>query len=189
MKNTIIAIKLFLILTLIIGVIYPLCITGIAQIAFPVKANGSILSNNQKIIGTELIGQQFTKPEFFWGRPSAIGNNPMPSGGSNLNPVGNALKAQILSRIDTIRKYHVNVQKNEIPIDLLFASGSGVDPHVSPEAIYFQIERIVNYRHFTNEQKKKLNKIIESLIEPPNLLIFGEARINVLKLNLKLLEI
>ena len=189
MKNLIIAIKLFCILTIITGIIYPLAITGFAQIAFPQKANGSMITKNQSIIGSELIGQQFTKPEYFWGRPSAINNNPVPSGGSNLNPVGDTLKAQIQARIDTIRKYHGNVQINEIPKDLLFSSASGVDPHISPEAAYFQVNRIANYRHFTEEQKNKIKQIIISLLEKPVLYIFGEARINVLELNLKLSEL
>lgn len=190
MKNTIIAIKLFILLTIVTGVFYPLAITGIAQIAFPDKANGSMLiSNKTIIIGSELIGQQFTEPKYFWGRPSAISNNPIPSGGSNLNPVGDTLKEQIQARIDTIRKYHGDIQMSQIPQDLLFACGSGVDPHISPEAAYFQVDRIAEIRNFTVEQKNNLKKIIETSIERPDLFIFGENRINVLELNLKLNEI
>ncbi len=186
MKNIIIALKIFLLMTVITGLIYPLAITGYAQLFFPNKANGSMLFIHNKIVGSELIGQQFTKPEYFWGRPSAIGNNPMPSGGSNLNPVGDTLKDQILARADTIRKYHGNISINSIPKDLLFASGSGVDPHISPETAFFQVERITKYRHLSLEQKNKLNKLIQTLIEPPDFNIFGEYRINVLKLNLQL---
>lgn len=189
MKNSIIALKLFIVLTIITGAIYPLAISGIARIAFSDKANGSMISQNNKIVGSVLIGQQFTRPEFFWGRPSAINNNPMPSGGSNLNPIGDTLKAQIMSRIDNIRKYHGNLQLNQIPKDLLFASGSGVDPHISPEAVYFQIGRVAAYRHLTSDQKNKLSKIIQNSIQFPDLYIFGESRINVLELNLKLMEL
>jgi potassium-transporting ATPase KdpC subunit len=189
MKNIIIAVKLFILLTIITGVAYPLTITVFAQLAYPEKAKGSMISINRSIIGSELIGQQFTKPEYFWGRPSAIANNPMPSGASNLNPVGETLKTQIQARIDTIRKYQGNVNIIDIPKDLLFASGSGVDPDISPEAIYFQFNRVSNYRRFTEEQKNKLKIIIESSIKSPDFYIFGEPRVNVLKLNLKLNEL
>lgn len=186
MKNFIIAIKLFLIMTVITGIIYPLFITGFAHFVFPQKADGSMISNEQKIIGSELIGQHFSRPEYFWGRPSAIQNNPMPSAGSNLNPVGDSLKLQVQSRIDTIRKYQGNLKISEIPKDLLFASGSGVDPHISPEVVFFQFDRVINYRHFSEEQKNILRKIIINSIESPDINIFGEPRVNVLNLNLEL---
>ena len=189
MKNTIIAVKLFIMLTIITGVIYPLAITGFAQLVYPSKANGSMIIQANKLIGSELIGQQFTRPEYFWGRPSAISNNPMPSGGSNLSPVGKAFKDIFQSRVDTIRKYHGYISIEKIPKDLLFASASGVDPQISPNAAYFQVDRIANYRHFTLEQKSKLKKIIKTSIENPDLFIFGEQRINVFKLNLKLTEL
>jgi potassium-transporting ATPase KdpC subunit len=188
MKNIIIALKIFIVLTLITGIIYPLVITGFAQIIFPIKANGSLLIKDNKIIGSELIGQRFTKPEFFWGRPSAIGNNPMPSGGSNLNPVGNTFKEQFLARVDTIRKYHGNIDINSIPKDLLFASASGVDAHISPEAAYFQFERIAKARNFNKEQKEQLMNLINISIEHQDFFILGEKRVNILKLNLRLDE-
>jgi potassium-transporting ATPase KdpC subunit len=189
MKNIMIALKIFIAMTFITGIIYPVVITGYAQIFSPNKANGSMIKSVNKTLGSELIGQQFTKPEFFWGRPSAIANNPMPSGGSNLSPVGLAFKSQFQARIDTIRKYHGNLEINDIPKDLLFASASGVDPHISPEAAYFQVDRISKARHFSSEQRKNLNDIIKSSIESPDLLIFGELRVNILLLNLKIIKI
>ncbi len=189
MKNTIIALKLLVIMTVITGIIYPLAISGFSQLAFSDKANGSMIKQNEKIIGSELIGQQFVKPEYFWGRPSAIGNNPMPSGGSNLSPVSPEFKIQFQARVDTIRKYHGNIAIKQIPKDLLFASASGVDPHISPSAANFQVDRITNARHYNSEQKQKVNNLIKSMIESPDLFIFGEPRINVLKLNIKLSEI
>lgn len=170
----------------IIGIIYPLFITGFSHLVFPQKADGSMISNGQKIVGSQLIGQQFSKPEYFWGRPSAIQNNPMPSAGSNLNPIGDSLKVKVQSRIDAISKYQGNIKISEIPKDLLFASGSGVDPHISPEAVFFQFDRVVNYRHFTEVQKNILRKIINNSIESPDIYIFGEPRVNVLNLNLEL---
>jgi K+-transporting ATPase ATPase C chain len=186
MKNTIIALKMFMVLTIITGFIYPLVITGFAQIVFPNKANGSMIIENNRVVGSELIGQQFIKPEFFWGRPSAVDYNPMPSGGSNLNPIGKTFKEQFLARVDTLRKYYGNIDIHSIPKDLLFASGSGVDPHISPEAAYFQVERIAKARNFDEKKKEYIIKIIESSIEKPDFYIFGESRINVLLLNLRL---
>ncbi len=184
MKNILIALKVFIALTLITGIMYPLAITGFAQIVFPKQANGSMIFKENQIVGSVLIGQQFSKPEYFWGRPSAIGNNPMPSGGSNINPVGSTFKEQFMARVDTIRKYHGNLAVNSIPKDLLFASGSGVDPHISPEAAYFQVDRIAKTRKYTEEQKKNLIKLVSASIENPDFFIFGEERVNVLKLNL-----
>ena len=186
MKNLIIALKIFILMTIITGLLYPLAITGYAQIFFSNKANGSLITRDKKILGSELIGQQFNKPEYFWGRPSAIGNIPLPSGGSNLNPLGANFKEKFQARVDTIRKYHGNIEINKIPKDLIFASASGVDPHISPETAYFQVDRISKSRHLSDEQIKKLKILIQSSIVKPDLYIFGEYRINVLDLNLKL---
>jgi K+-transporting ATPase ATPase C chain len=188
MKQIIIGLKVLIILTVITGVIYPLTITGFAQLFFQNKANGSMIIKENKIIGSELIGQQFTKPEFFWGRPSAIGNNPMPSGGSNLSPVSKEFKVQFQARVDTIRKYHGNINVKDIPKDLLFASASGVDPHISPEAAYFQVDRIAKNRNYTKARKLELIQLINSSIEKSDMFILGEPRVNVLKLNVKLMD-
>ena len=189
MKNLLIAIKLFATLTIITGLLYPLSLTLFAQIFFNEKANGSLIYCEKKCIGSELIGQKFVSPDFFWGRPSAIDYNPFPSGGSNMNPVGEKLKTAIQYRIDTIRKYHQGADLHTIPKDLLFASASGVDPHISPEAIYFQFDRVCTFRKFNDGQRKKLFNAIKSSIETDGLIIGGQSKVNVFKLNLKLLEI
>jgi potassium-transporting ATPase KdpC subunit len=186
MKNLFIAIKLFIILSLITGIIYPFAITGIGQLVFPHKANGSMIKINNNIIGSELIGQKFDSTIYFWGRPSAIDYNPMPSGGSNLNPVGTQLKDQIQARIDSIYTPLGYTEITKIPKDLLFASASGVDPHISPEASYFQVDRIADARNFNMDQKNKLFELIKKSIESPDLYILGEPRVNVLLLNLEL---
>jgi K+-transporting ATPase ATPase C chain len=189
MKSIKIAIKLFLFLTIITGIIYPLMVTGISQLVFHEKANGSMITKNDKVIGSELIGQQFTRPEFFWGRPTAIANNPMPSGGSNLSPVGLPFREQFRARLDTIMKYHGKMPVESIPKELLFTSASGVDPHISPETAYFQVSRIAFFRNFTAIQRDNLLKLINSSVEKPDLFILGQARINVLELNVKLIDL
>jgi potassium-transporting ATPase KdpC subunit len=189
MKNLFIAIKLFIILSVITGLIYPFAITGIGQIVFPHKANGSMIKINEKIIGSELIGQKFDSTIYFWGRPSAIDYNPMPSGGSNLNPVGTQLKDRIQICMDSTYAPLGYTEITKIPKDLLFASASGVDPHISPEAACFQVDRVAEARKFSEEKKKKLIELINKSIELPDLFIFGEPRVNVLLLNLQLKNI
>lgn len=186
MKQLIIAIKMFVVMSLITGILYPLSVTIFAQLFFSEKANGSLIYEAKKCYGSELIGQQFVKPEYFWGRPSAIGNNPVPSGGSNLSPLGTKFKEQVTINSNIIRKYHGNIEIGSIPRDLLFSSGSGVDPHISPDAALFQIGRIVKYRHFSELQTEKLKELVKKSIEGPDWFILGEYRVNVLKLNLQL---
>jgi K+-transporting ATPase ATPase C chain len=189
MKNLIISLKVLLFMTIVTGVAYPLLVTGISQSFFRHEANGSLITENGKAIGSELIGQGFSEAKYFWGRPSAIGNNPMPSGGGNLSPVSPEFKAQFDARVDTIRKYHGNIPVDQIPKDLLFASGSGVDPDVSPSAVLFQVDRVSQARGFDTVRKQKLLDLINNSIESPDLLIFGEQRVNVLLLNLNLEKI
>jgi K+-transporting ATPase ATPase C chain len=186
MKNLMIALKMFVALTVITGIIYPLVITGFAQIVFPYKANGSIVKLNDATIGSELIGQKFTSPRYFWGRPSAIDNNPLPSGGSNLSPDSKALYDLVSARLDTIRKYQTVTDIKSVPQDLLFASASGVDPDISPEAAKFQIDRISGERGFNESQKLELANLVDKSVEKPQFGILGEPRVNVLKLNLEL---
>jgi potassium-transporting ATPase KdpC subunit len=186
MKNFFIGLKLFAVLSVICGVIYPLAITGLSQIFFPYQANGSMLAYNDKLLGSELIGQQFNKPEYFWGRPSTINCNPMPSGASNLGPTSNKLKSIIQSRIDSISKYQNIPNVKEIPNDLLFASGSGVDPDISPEAVFFQLPRVVKYRNLDSAKTEKLINLIASCTENPQFGFLGMPKVNILKLNLKL---
>jgi potassium-transporting ATPase KdpC subunit len=184
MKTIIQALKLFLIMTIITGIAYPLLITILGQIFFPNKANGSLINKDGSIIGSELIGQKFTSDKYFWPRPSAIDYNPLPSGGSNLGPTSAALKDLVVSRKDAIER--ANPGSFDVPIDLLFASGSGLDPDISPEAARFQIDRVAHARGLDNKAKIKLIDLVEKQIKQPDFGILGEPRINVLRLNIAL---
>lgn len=186
MKTFSIALKIFLIFTILIGVIYPLLVTGIAQIVFPHQANGSLVLKDNKIIGSELIGQKFDSTIYFTSRPSAIGNNPLPSGGSNYGLTNIKLKDQVNERKNQFIKFNQLDKNTEIPSDMLFASASGLDPHISPEAADLQINRIAKARNFSNGQKQKLKTLVETMNEAPELMCLGENRINVLLINIAL---
>jgi K+-transporting ATPase ATPase C chain len=186
MKTFIVAIKLFLLMTLLTGVIYPLGMTGISQMIFPEKANGSLVYMDGQLIGSELIGQKFDSILYFWPRPSAIDYNPVPSSGSNLGPTSMKLKDLVEER-RTLLMHSFNVSdKAELPVEMLFASASGLDPHISPEAAFMQTERVVAVRNFNELQHEKLLQLITTLIEPPQFFFLGQPRINVFKLNLAL---
>jgi len=174
------------IMTLLLGVCYPLLMTGIAQLAFPHKANGSLVEANGTIRGSELIGQKTDSAAWFHSRPSATDYNTLPSGASNL-----ALTNKKLYDLVQVRKQQFidenNLSNNAaIPSEMLFASASGLDPQISPEAAKMQINRIANARGFSEEQKKQLNDLVAQLTEAPQYGIFGCARVNVLRLNLEL---
>ena len=178
------ALKLFLILTVVTGIIYPLLITVIGQAIFRNKVNGSLIKIDGKIVGSTLLGQKFTGDKYFWPRPSAIDYNPLPSGGSNLGMTSVALRDSVMARKDALEK--TNPGSIAVPSDLLFASGSGLDPDISPEAARFQIDRVAVARGLDNGGKKRLITLVEKQIKQPDFGIFGEPRINVLSLNLAL---
>ena len=185
-KQIIISIKIFAVLTVLCGIAYPLLITGIAQLAFPEKANGSLIMKGNKVIGSELIGQKFDSIIYFSSRPSATDYNPMPSGGSNFGPTSSKLKQLIADRKAQWVKSNPTSDPEKIPSEMLLASGSGLDPHISPKAALMQVERIVKARQFGNDKKQQILKAITELSEAPQFLILGENRINVLALNLEL---
>jgi K+-transporting ATPase ATPase C chain len=190
MKTFIIALKIFLFLTILTGVVYPLLITGIAQIAFPAKANGSIIYKDNKAIGSQLIGQQFDSVIYFSSRPSAVSYNPLPSGGSNYGLTSIKLKNQVADRKTHFWKLNqLDSLKTTIPSEMLFASASGLDPHISPKAALLQIDRIASARKFKSVQKQKLVQCVLEHIEEPQFLCLGEQRINVLLLNIELDQI
>jgi potassium-transporting ATPase KdpC subunit len=165
------------------GLCYPLIIWGIGLL-YPQQANGLPVMKNNKIIGFENEGQKFTDPKYFWGRPSSSENDANAnSGGTNLGPTNPALLDAAKSRLDTLLKYNPKVNKSDIPIEMITSSGSGLDPHVSPQGAYFQIPRIAKVRHMDEEPLRNL--IVEN-IEYPALGIFGTERVNVLKLNIAL---
>lgn len=177
----------FLLLTVITGIFYPLAVTGIAHFIFPDQATGSLLFRQGKPIGSALIGQSFTGPRYFWPRPSAM--MPVPyqasaSSGSNLGPLNPQLVLRLQATVGTLRQAHPHHSK-PIPVDLLTASGSGLDPHISPAAAEFQIERVAQARQMDATQ---LRKLVKQFTECRQLGFFGEPRINVLLLNLALDE-
>lgn len=186
MKTLVSALKIFLILTVLTGIIYPLVVTGIAQLIFPAKANGSLIIRDNKIIGSELIGQQFDSAIYFTSRPSAVSYNPLPSGGSNYGITSQKLKQQVTDRKQKFIKFNGLESNTEIPAEMLFASASGLDPHISVQAALLQVDRIVKARNFDDVQKQKLLEIVHENTETPQFLCLGPERINVLKLNLDL---
>jgi potassium-transporting ATPase KdpC subunit len=186
MKTIIISLKIFLFFTIITGIIYPLMITGIAQLVFPSKANGSLIIKDNKIIGSELIGQQFDTTIYFSSRPSAISYNPLPSGGSNYGLTNIKLKAQVDERKKKFIEFNQLDSTVVIPSEMLFASASGLDPHISSKAAILQLNRISKARNFNSIQTQKLEDCIKELTEPPQFYCLGEERINVLKLNIEL---
>jgi K+-transporting ATPase ATPase C chain len=186
MKTLFIALKIFLFFTIVTGIIYPLLITGIAQLIFPSKANGSLIVEDNKIIGSELIGQQFDSCIYFSSRPSEISYNPLPSGGSNLGLTNIKLK----KLVDDRRKHFIAFNQlnslTEIPSGMLFASASGLDPHISPQEAFLQVDRISRARNLDERHKQVLIKDIIDLTEGPQFMCLGEERVNVLNLNIKL---
>jgi potassium-transporting ATPase KdpC subunit len=185
-SQTIIALKFLILMTFLTGIIYPLFMTGLAQIAFPAKANGSLIMKDGKIIGSELIGQKFDSTIYFWSRPSAIDYNPIPSGASNLGPTSSKLKKQVSERRINFAVNNGISDTALIPKEMIFASASGLDPHISPESALLQVARVTSARHFDNNQKLKLLESIRVLTEKPQFFCLGEERINVLVLNLEL---
>ena len=186
MKTLSIAIKIFLVFTILTGVLYPLLVTGIAQIVFPHQADGSLILKDNKIIGSELIGEQFDNTIYFTSRPSATGNNPLPSGGSNYGLTNVKLKAQVTERKTKFIAFNQLDKNAEVPSEMLFASASGLDPHISPEAAQLQINRIARARYFNDTQKQKLKTLVAEMSEAPQLMCLGENRVNVLLLNIAL---
>ena len=174
------ALRALIVLTVITGVAYPLLVTGISQVVFKDQANGSLIQKDGKVLGSRLIGQPFSDPKYFWGRPSAT--SPMPyngaaSSGSNQGPTNPALKEAIEGRIKDLGG------KTPVPGDLVTASGSGLDPHISPAAAEYQIPRVAKARDL---DQAKLEALVRQHTQGRQLGILGEPRVNVLELNLAL---
>lgn len=180
------ALKFLLLMTILTGIVYPLIMTGISQVSFPSKANGSLIVKDGKVIGSELIGQKFDTSIYFWSRPSATGYNPVPSGASNYGPTSDTLRKLVNARRELFAKVNSLADINSVPKEMVFASGSGLDPHISPESAIMQVDRIVKERHFDNMQKETLLTSIKDLSQESQYLILGERRINVLNLNMVL---
>jgi K+-transporting ATPase ATPase C chain len=186
MKTLIISLRIFLFFTLLTGVIYPLLVTGIAQVFYPAKANGSFIISGNQIIGSELIGQQFDSAIFFTSRPSAISYNPLPSGGSNYGLTNLKLKNLVDERKHQFIAFNQLDSLTTIPSEMLFASASGLDPHISQKAALLQVDRVAKARNFNTIQTQNLVQSVKNLTETPQFLVLGEERVNVLVLNLEL---
>ncbi len=179
------ALSLLLALTVITGVIYPLIVTGVAQIAFPAQANGSLIERDGTLIGSRLIGQAFSAPQYFWSRPSATVPQPyngLDSGGSNLGPLNPALIAHVKARIAALRAADPG-NPAPIPVDLVTSSASGLDPDISLAAAYYQAARVARARGLSVAQVKAL---IAAHARGGELGVLGDPRVNVLELNLAL---
>ncbi|AGK98738.1 K(+)-transporting ATPase subunit C [Clostridium pasteurianum] len=198
------SLRLTIALMIICGIIYPLFITGVGQVLFTKQANGSIITTNGKAVGSELIGQNFTDPRFFRGRVSSVNYNTyteadtkpdksgkvaysgVASGSQNLGPSNKLLKERVQKDIDDFLKTHPGVKKEDIPTDLLTSSGSGLDPDISPKAAVVQIPAVSKA---TGISKEDLQKIVDKYTEGRTFGIFGESRVNVLKVNLEIAAI
>lgn len=178
MKNIITAIKLFIGFSILLGLVYPLAVTGIAQATMKDKANGSLVKIDGKVVGSSLIGQKFDKPEYFSSRPSAVDYNASSSGASNLGPSSKRLIARVN---EDIAKNNITGQK--IPADMVLMSASGLDPHISIENADFQIPRISKIRGIS---ETKIKKLVSENTDPDFIGIWGQAGVNVLKLNIAL---
>jgi potassium-transporting ATPase KdpC subunit len=181
-KNLLIALWFTLVTTVMFGVLYPLAITGLAQVLFPSRANGQLIERNGKIVGSRIIGQAFTAPDYFHSRPSNAGTgyDAMSSGGSNLGPTNKSLIERVKSDVANLQAENPGVP---VPVDLVTSSGSGLDPDISPAAAEFQIPRIA---HSRNMNQKEVRALVQKHTKGRDLGFLGEPRVNVLELNLEL---
>jgi K+-transporting ATPase ATPase C chain len=184
MKNLITAVLMTIVTTILLGLIYPLVVTGLAQVIFPEQANGSLIKRaDGTVIGSRLIGQPFSSPGYFRPRPSAAGVNGYDAGassGSNLGPTNQKLVARVK---DDVEKFHLENPGKQIPIDLVTTSGSGLDPHITPAGAEFQVPRVARERGISEEE---VRLIVAAHTEGRQFGFLGEARVNVLELNLDL---
>lgn len=185
LKQLKIATILFGLLTILTGLLYPALITGIAQVLFPYQANGSLITQNGQAIGSALIGQQFDDPNYFWGRPSATADHPYnasASGGSNLGPTNPVLQKQVSDRLAALKAVDPS-NSQPIPVDLVTASGSGLDPDISVAAARYQAARVARVRSLSLD---RVQSLIDQYTTGRTFGFLGEPRVNVLKLNLAL---
>jgi potassium-transporting ATPase KdpC subunit len=184
-KNLITAVLMTLVTTVLFGLFFPFVITGLAQVLFPKQANGDLVTRNGKVVGSRLIGQSFSSPGYFHSRPSSAGTgyDASSSGGSNLGPTNQSLIARVQGDADRLRAENPGA---EIPMDLLTTSGSGLDPHISPEAAEFQVPRVAKGRGLREDV---VREAVRRHTESRQFGFLGEPRVNVLELNLTLDEI
>ena len=181
MKVVLQSIRMLVILSIITGIVYPFVMTGLAQALLSRQANGSMVVRDGQPIGSNLVGQNFSSDKYFWPRPSGVGYSPLPSSGTNLGPTSAVLRDSVAARAARLGK-----PIGEIPADLLEASGSGLDPHISPEAAEIQVDRVLTARGFPLSLRNQLQTFVKAHIEMPQLGVLGEERINILQLNMDL---
>lgn len=177
------SIRIFILMTLLTGALYPLAVTGLAQALFHRQANGSLIEKNGQIAGSSLLAQKFQSPKYFWPRPSAADYATVASGASNQGPTSDALKSIVAKRDSEFRAANHLPQEQPVPSEMVFASGSGLDPDISPEAAQLQVARIAKERGI---DEGKLKQLVAEYSKQPQMGILGEARVNVLALNLAL---
>jgi potassium-transporting ATPase KdpC subunit len=183
MKQVMSSIRMLIVFTLLTGVVYPLLLTLTSQVVFPNQANGSLVMAEDQVVGSSLIGQANDDPRYFWPRPSAISYNPLPSSGSNLGPTSAALRDLVTEREAAFREANQVPVDVVVPQDMLFASGSGLDPHISPEAARLQIDRVTEVRGL---DRTAVAELVEQSVESPQLGVLGQPRVNVFLLNIAL---
>ncbi|HEX3600020.1 MAG TPA: potassium-transporting ATPase subunit KdpC [Lacipirellulaceae bacterium] len=178
------SVLVFAALTLVTGVAYPIAVTVISQVAFPHQANGSLIERDGQLVGSELIGQQFDDPKFFWSRPSATtpAYNAAASTGSNFGPTNPAQLDAVRGRVESLRKLDAN-QAGTVPVDLVTASASGLDPHISPAAADYQAARVAKARGL---EVQAVHDLVSEHTQGRTLGVLGEPRVNVLELNMAL---
>jgi potassium-transporting ATPase KdpC subunit len=180
------AMIVFAIMTILLGILYPLIVTGIAQMVFPYQANGSMVIRDQIETGSSLVGQANSDERYFWPRPSAISYDPLPSGASNEGPTSSALAELVRQRESEFRTAHQLDLSTPVPVEMLFASGSGLDPHISPQAARLQVERVSQTRGIAAD---RVADLVEAHIEGSQWGFLGQPRVNVFMLNLALDEL
>jgi K+-transporting ATPase ATPase C chain len=179
------AIVVFVLMSALTGLAYPLVITGVSQVVFPYQANGSLIEQDGKIVGSKLIAQNFDQPHYFWSRPSTASYNGSASTGSNLGPTNTALLDAVKGRVEALKA--ADPENNRpVPVDLVTASGSGLDPHISPASAEYQVQRVAKARGLSPEQVRDL---VAKHTEGRQLGFLGEPRVSVLELNLALDEL
>ncbi len=185
-----VACRMLLVLSLLTGLAYPLLVTAIAAVLMPGKASGSLVVDQTHVVGSALLAQRFASDRYFWSRPST-GDDGMtyatiPSSASNLEPTSSNLASSVRARMDRFRTAHGLAGGAVVPPEMVFASGSGLDPHISPASARLQIQRVAQARAFDWERTERLRQLVEQSIEPPQYGFLGEPRVNVLHLNLSL---
>lgn len=184
MKLILQSLRMLIALTLLTGIAYPILVTYFGCVAWSDHAHGSLLTVNGKAVGSELLAQKTEDPRYFWPRPSAGDFATVASGASNLGPSSAALQKLVQERAAAWREKNGLSAQTPVPVDVVFASGSGLDPHISPLAAQQQIQRVAAARGLSPENREKLTALVQNSVESPQWLIFGEPRVNVLKLNL-----